>query len=194
MLPNGTNLLFQRFLNSPLSNMRGDRASAVLVKAPVFGDASVSNAPDRSHLADAIHLMDLIHLVDEEVPAVRATVDRSKAAVVTAQTELDKHQRWLEGHQELYVEAVKACQRRLKRQAFISACKQRALLPIQLLASACVALSHAAWAYPRRLRLRAKLQNRIQALDQPRALLGARQGGDPDIAALHSSSPLENRY
>jgi hypothetical protein len=146
--------------------MRGDRASAMLVKAPVFGDASVSKAPDRSHLADAIHLMDLIHVVDEEVPAVRTTVDRSKAAIVTAQTELDKHQRWLEGHQELYAEALKECQRRLKRQAFINACKQTALLPIQFLVFARDALSHAAWAYPRRVGLRAKLQNRIQAMDQ----------------------------
>ena len=138
----------------------------MLFKAPVFGGAAVSNSPDRSHLVDAIHLKGLIHLVDEEVPAVRATVDRSKAAVVSAQMELDKHQRWLEGHQELYSEAVKGCQRRLKRQAFISACKQTALLPIQLLASACVALSPAAWVYPRRLWLRAKFQNRIQALGQ----------------------------
>jgi hypothetical protein len=89
----------------------------------------VSNSPDRSQFVDVNHLMDLIHLVDEEVPAVKATVDRSKAAVVSAQMELDKHQRWLEGHQELYSEAVKGCQRRLKRQAFISACKQTALLP-----------------------------------------------------------------
>ena len=130
----------------------------------------MSNSPDRSHLVDAIHLMDLIHLVDEEVPAVRATVDRSKAAVVSAQMELDKHQRWLESHQELYSEAVKGCQRRLKRQAFISACKQTALLPIQLLTTACIGLSRAACAYPRRRWLRAKLKNRIQAVDQPSKL------------------------
>ena len=126
----------------------------------------MSKAPDRSHLADAIHLMELVHLVDEEVPAANAIVERSKASAVTAQIELEKHQRWLEGHQELYAEAVKGCQRQLKRQAFVRACKQTALLPIQLLASACVALGHAAWAYVRRLGLRAKLQNRIQAMDQ----------------------------
>jgi hypothetical protein len=119
----------------------------------------MSKAPDRSYLADAIHLMDLVHLVDEEVPAANAIVERSKASAVTAQIELERHQRWLEGHQEL-------CQRRLKHQAFVRACKRTALLPTQLLASACVALGHAAWAYVRRFRLRAKLQNRIQAMDQ----------------------------
>jgi len=127
----------------------------------------VSKKPDRSHLADAIHLMDLIHLADEEVPAAQATVERSKAAAVTAQVELDKHQRWLERHQELYAQAVKGCERRLKRQAFISAFKQTALLPIQLLATACIGLSHAACAYPRRRWLRAKLRNRIQEMDRP---------------------------
>ena len=130
------------------------------------GSGPMSKAPDRSHIADAIHLMDLVHLVDEEVPAANAIVERSKASAVTARIELEKHQRWLEGHQELYAEAVKGCQRQLKRQAFVRACKQTALLPIQLLASACVALGHAAWAYVRRFRLRAKLQNRIQAMDQ----------------------------
>jgi hypothetical protein len=132
----------------------------------VSGPGGMSKAPDRSHLADAIHLMELVHLVDEEVPAANAIVERSKASAVTAQIELEKHQRWLEGHQELYAEAVKGCQRQLKRQAFVRACKQTALLPVQLLASACVALSHAAWGYVRRLGLRAKLQNRIQAMDQ----------------------------
>jgi hypothetical protein len=126
----------------------------------------VSKASDRSHLSDAIHLIDLIHLVDEEAPAVRANVERSKAAVVSAKMELDNHQRWFEGHQELYAEALKGCKRRLKRQAFISACKQTVLLPIQLLASACLSLFHAAWAYPRRFRLRAKLQNRSYATEQ----------------------------
>ena len=122
--------------------------------------------PDRSHLADAIHLMELVHLVDGEIPAANAIVERSKASAVAAQMELERHQRWLEGHQELYAKAVKGCQRRLKRQAFVRACKRTALLPTQLLASACVALGHAAWAYLRRFRLRAKLQNRIQAMDQ----------------------------
>jgi hypothetical protein len=130
-------------------------------------DAALSQDPDRSHLADAIHFMDLIHLADEELPAARATVERSKAAAVTAQMELDKHEQWLGQHKELYSQALKACERRLRRQAFIGACKQRALLPIRLLATACRGLSHAAWAYPRRRWLRAKLKNRIQAVDQP---------------------------
>jgi hypothetical protein len=137
--------------------------------------------PDRSHLADAIHLMELVHLVDEEVPAANTIVERSKASAVTAQIELEKHQRWLEGHQKLYVEAVKGCQRLLKRQAFVRACKQTALLPKQLLVSTCVALGHAAWAYVGRFRLRAKLQNRIQAMDQrsrPRLLQNRIQAMD----------------
>jgi len=124
----------------------------------------VSKAPDRGHFADVIHLMELAHLVDEELPAVRATVDRSEATAVAAQMELEEHQRWLKDHQELYAEAVKECQRRLKRQALIRACKETAWLPIRLLASACFALCHVAWAYPRRFRLRAKLQNRIDAI------------------------------
>ena len=111
--------------------------------------------------------MDLIHLADEEVPAARTTVERSKAAALTAQKELDKHQRWLGRHQELYAQAVKGCERRLKRQAFIGACKQTALLPIQLLTTACIGLSRAACAYPRRRWLRAKLKDRIQGMDQP---------------------------
>ena len=130
------------------------------------GSGAVSKAPDKSYLADAIHLMDLVHLVDEEVPAANAIVARSKTSAATAQIELEKHQRWLEGHQELYAEAVKGCQRRLKRQAFVRACKRIAFLPTQLLASVCVASGHAAWAYVRRFRLRPKLQNRIHAMDQ----------------------------
>jgi hypothetical protein len=116
------------------------------------GSGAVSKAPDKSYLADAIHLMDLVHLVDEEVPAANAIVARSKTSAATAQIELEKHQRWLEGHQELYAEAVKGCQRRLKRQAFVRACKRIAFLPTQLLASMCVASGHAAWAYVRRFR------------------------------------------
>jgi hypothetical protein len=127
----------------------------------------VSKEPDRSHLADAIRLLDLIHRADEEIPTAIATVEQSKAAAITAQMELDKHQRWLGRHQELYAQALKGCERRLKRQAFISACKHTALLPINVLATACVGLSHAAWAYPRRRWLRAKLKKRIQEMHRP---------------------------
>lgn len=94
--------------------------------------------PDRSHLADAIHFMDLINLADEELPAARATVERSKAAAAMARGELDKHLQWLGQHQELYSQAMKGCERRLKRQAI---------------------------AYPRRRSLRAKLKDRIQEMD-----------------------------
>jgi len=55
----------------------------------------MSKAPDRSHLTDAIHLMDLVHIVDEEVPAAKAIVERSKASAVTARMDLEKHQQWL---------------------------------------------------------------------------------------------------
>ncbi|HEX2380417.1 MAG TPA: hypothetical protein VHI74_06740 [Methyloceanibacter sp.] len=131
--------------------------------------------PDRSHLADAIHFMDLIDLADEELPAARATVEQSKAAAVTAQTELDNHEQWLGRHQELYARAVKGCERRLRRQAFIGACKQAAWLPIQLLATASTGLFNAAIAYPRRRWLRAKLKDRIQELDDPSELKFAQQ-------------------
>ena len=131
--------------------------------------------PDRSHLADAIHFMDLIDLADEELPAARATLERSKAVAAKARGELDKHQQWLEQHQELYTEAVKGCERRLKRQAFIGACKETARLPIQLLTNAWNGLFDAAVAYPRRRSLRAKLEDRIHNLDHPSELKFAQQ-------------------
>jgi hypothetical protein len=105
---------------------------------------------DRSHLADAIHFMDLIDLADQELPAARATVDQSKTAAVNARIELDKHQQWLGQHQELYAQAVKGCERRLKRQAFIAAYKRKAWLTMQLVAAASTGLVQAIHAYPRR--------------------------------------------
>ena len=131
--------------------------------------------PVRSHLADAIHFMDLIDLADEELPAARATVEQSKAAAVTAQMELDKHQQWLGEHQELYAQAVKGCERRLKRQALFTTCKQTAWIPVQLLTTACGGLFNAALAYPRRRSLRAKLKDRIQELDHSSELKFAQQ-------------------
>jgi hypothetical protein len=138
-------------------------------------EASLSKDPDRSHLADAIHFMDLIHLADDELTAARAIVERSKAAAVTAQMELIEHQQWLGRDQELYAQAMKGCERRLKRQAFIGACKQTTWLPIQLLATASTGLFHAALAYPRRRWLRARLKDRIQELEHPSELQFARQ-------------------
>jgi hypothetical protein len=126
---------------------------------------SLPKDPDRSHLADALHFLDLIRLTDEELPAASATVERSKAAAVAARIELDKHQRWLAQHQELYAQAVKGCERRLKRKALIGACKQTAWVPIQLLTTAWSGLFHAGLAYPRRRWLKAKLNDRIQELD-----------------------------
>ena len=123
--------------------------------------------PDRSHLADAIHFMELIDLADCELPAARTTVEQSKAAAVAAQMELDKHQQWVGRHQELYTEAVKGCERRLKRQAFIGACKQTARLPVQFLTTAWSGLSNAPLAYRRRRWLRPKLKDRLQQLDHP---------------------------
>lgn len=72
-------------------------------------EALLPKDPDRSHLADAIQFMNLIDLADEELPTARATVEKSKAAAVTARRDLDKHQQWLGQHQELYTEAVKGC-------------------------------------------------------------------------------------
>src|SRR5262249_30332308 len=110
----------------------------------------------------------LIDLADEELPAARAAVEQAKAAAVTARRELDKHQQWLGQHQELYTEAVKGCERRLKREAFVAACKQKAWLPIQLVATASTGLLQAIQAYPRHRSLRANLKDRIQGLDHPR--------------------------
>ena len=132
------------------------------------------NDPDRSHLADAIHFMDLIDLADEELPTALATLERSKAATAEARGELDKHQQWLGQHQELYAEAVKGCERRLKRQAFVDACKEKARLPIQLITHAWSGLFDAA-RNPRRRSLRAKLKDRIQDLDHPIELKFAQQ-------------------
>lgn len=133
-------------------------------------EASLPKPPDRSHLADAIHAVDLIRLVEEELPAVRATIEESKAAALTARMELEKHQQWLGRHEELYAQAVKGCERRLKRQIFINACKQTAWVPLQVLATASTGLFHAALAYPRRRWLKAKLKNRIEELDHPSEL------------------------
>ena len=149
--------------------MLASKAPAFLVEAPLPKD------PDRSHLADAIQFMNLIDLADEELPTARATVEKSKAAAVTARRDLDKHQQWLGQHQELYTEAVKGCERRLKRQALITTCKQTAWIPVQLLTTACGGLFNAALAYPRRRSLRAKLKDRIQELDHSSELKFAQQ-------------------
>ena len=144
--------------------------------AVAIESTSVPKDPDRSHLADAIHFMDLSRLADEKLPAARATVERSKAAAVTARIELDKHQQWLGQHQELYAQAVKGCERRLKRKAFIGACKQTAWLPIQLLTTAWTGLFHPGLKlqdriqeldHPSEHQFARKLQKRIQAMDRP---------------------------
>ena len=133
-------------------------------------EAFLPKHPDRSHLADAIHAADLIRLAEEEVPAARVTIERSKAAALTARMELEKHQQWLGRHEELYAQAVKGCERRLKRQIFINACKQTAWIPVQLLATASTGLFRAVLAYPRRRWLRAKLKHRLEDLDHPSEL------------------------
>ena len=143
--------------------------------ADAIKSTSLPKDSDRSHLADAIHFMDLIRLADEELPAARAMVERSKAAAITARMELDKHQQWLRRHQELYAQAVKRCERRLKRKAFIGACKQTAWLPIQLLTTACTESFHAGLPYPHRRWLKAKLKDRIRELDHPSEHEFARQ-------------------
>src|SRR5262249_17918846 len=130
-------------------------------------EASLPKEPDRSHLADAIQFMDLIDLVDEELPAAKATVKQAQTAAVTARLELEKHQQWLGQHQELYAQAGKRCERGVKGQAFVAACKQKAWLPIHLVATASIGLLQAMHAYPRRRSLEANLKDRIQKLDQP---------------------------
>lgn len=98
------------------------------------------------------HAPDKKHIIDAKAAALRATVNRSKAAVVSASRELERHQLWVERNRALYTEGLEVCQRRLKRQLFFRACKQTALLPIQLLAFAFVAGFHWAWAYLHRFR------------------------------------------
>jgi len=70
---------------------------------------------------------------------------------------------------------VKGCERRLKRQALITTCKQTAWIPVQLLTTACGGLFNAALAYPRRRSLGAKLKDRIQELDHLSELKFAQQ-------------------
>jgi hypothetical protein len=110
--------------------------------------------------------MDLMHLADEELPVAKAMVEQSKAAAVTARRELDKHRRWLGQHRELYAQAVKKCERRLKRKAFTGACKQKAWVPIQLLTT-WTDLFYAGLAYPQHRGLKAKLKNRIEEAGYP---------------------------
>jgi hypothetical protein len=115
--------------------------------------------------------MDLIDLADEELPAARATIEQAKEAAVTARNELDQHQQWLEHHQDLYSEAVKGCERRLRRQAFIAACRDKARLPIQLLTTAWSGFFNAG----RRRSLRTNLKDRLQELDLPSGVKAGQQ-------------------
>ena len=110
--------------------------------------------PDRSYLADAIHLVDLIHRAGEEVSPAIAAVEQSKAAAITAQLELQKHQQWLDRHQELYAQTVEACERRLKRLAYGHWMRAKFNNRIQALVR------------PTGPWLSRQLQNRIQALDR----------------------------
>src|SRR5215471_13318049 len=112
--------------------------------------------PDRRYLADAIHLVDLIRRAGEEVSPAIAAVEQSKAAAITAQLELEKHQQWLDRHQELYAQAVGACERRLKRLAYGRWMRAKFNNRIQALAR------------PTGPSLSRQLQNRIQALDRVR--------------------------
>jgi hypothetical protein len=104
-------------------------------------------------------------LICREPVAARATITRSNKVVFSANGELSRHRLWMERHHELYSEALKACQRQLRRQNYINACKEVVLLPPRLLLSACVALLHGACAYPRRVQRRVNLQRRIYAID-----------------------------
>ena len=115
------------------------------------------------------NVSDKIHVVDAKITA--ATVACSKEVVVSANRELERHELWLERHHEVYSETLKECQRQLRRQNLISACKQTALLPIRLLASGCTALFRGVRAHPRRSRRRADLQNRIDRMEQRRRFI-----------------------
>jgi len=134
----------------------------------------MSNAPDKNHIIDA------------KAAALRATIDRAKAAVVSASRELERHHLWVERHRALYSEALRECQHQLKRQNLIRACKQAALLPIQLLVVISVAMFRRACAYRSRFRLRAELQNRIDRMEQRRRF--PRQA--PWRAAVPPSTPI----
>ena len=112
--------------------------------------------PHRSYLADAIHLVDLIHRAGEEVSPAIAAVEQSKAAAITAQLELQKHQQWLDRHQGLYAQTVEACERRLKRLAYGHWMRAKFNNRIQALVR------------PTGPWLSRQLQNRIQALDRAR--------------------------
>ncbi len=133
------------------------------------------------------NVSDKIHLVDAKTAA--ATVAWSKEVVVSANRELERHELWLERHHKVYSEALKECQRQLKRQNLISACKRTALLPIRLLASGCVALFRGVWAYPRRPRRRADLQNRIDRMQQRRRFV--QQAPRRNAASISTVIPRE---
>ena len=102
--------------------------------------------------------MDLIQLTDEELPAARATVEQSKAAAVTGTGQASAMAGTVPGTLRASGEG---CERRLKRKAFIGACKQTAWLPIQFLTTAWTGLIHAGLSYPRRRWLKANLKARI---------------------------------
>jgi hypothetical protein len=109
-----------------------------------------------------------IYLADRRA-AVRATVERSKDLISSANRELDRHQQWFERHRELYREALEGFEHELKRLGLIGACRQTAKFRAHLVSSVCVALLHGAkrvLTNPHRFRMRVKLQNRINALDQ----------------------------
>jgi hypothetical protein len=107
-----------------------------------------------------------IYLDGAKAVAARPSVHWSKQVVASANRELERHQLWVERHHQLYADALNDCQRQLERQNLISACIRAIILPLKLLASVCAASLHSAWALPRRFRMRAELQSRINAMDQ----------------------------
>ena len=91
--------------------------------------------------------LDITHLIAAKVAAVKGTVVRSKHVATWAKEDLDKHQRWLQGHRELAAEDLKRHQRRLRRRRAIRAGEQTAIYLVLLVPSICVALFHGAtWA------------------------------------------------
>jgi hypothetical protein len=106
-----------------------------------------------------------VHFFETTGVAVKSP-ELSKRAVVSANTELERHELWLKRHHELYSESLKECQRQLERRNIIDACVQAILLPINLLVASCSALFQGARGLTRRFQLRAELQSRINAMDQ----------------------------
>jgi hypothetical protein len=132
-----------------------------------------------------------IYLDGAKAVAARPSVHWSKQVVASANRELERHQLWVERHHQLYADALNDCQRQLERQNLISACIRAIILPLKLLASVCAASLHSAWALPRRFRMRAELQSRINAMDQLTARSSVAHRGE-GASPRYKAAPVSN--